>query len=392
MRIESLVLNPLNSTKPEKWKLHFYNAFIFFTGPIFRFFLSRKFSSIEVEGKEHLEKGPFLLVMNHSCPIDPLLITFFGGKHLQFMITEVAMLGGFMSKLGHFFGQISKRKLTFDFTSIRLMKQWLDLGGRAAVFPEGVFSWDGKPNPLVNGIDGLIKFLNVPVVTVNLQNGDCVKPMWADNYRKTAIKIKINAPITFKSSDNIEEIIKDKIFGRGNQSKFVSKSTGINLSHGLSKHLRYCPTCNDDNSLKDNNNSFSCTSCKSEWLLDGNNNVVGLHNTISELFQESYRISFERFSESLEFKTLNNVSLFNVNKPKWEKLSDDILLLNKHKIIIGDVEIDIEDIEGFIIDWREIVIVKTRKNRYALQMLNDSRAIFCSLLGRVKNESSKNNT
>lgn len=128
---------------------------------------------------------------------------------------------------------------------------WSDVGGTVALFPEGRFSWDGSPSPLMPGIEQLILYLNVPVVTVSLSNGHKVKPAWAKVYRKTSIHLEVFPGMKFTKDDKIQEIIKNKIFSfHTNNTLHDFEANGNNLSAGLSHHLRFCPNCYHDNSLK----------------------------------------------------------------------------------------------------------------------------------------------
>jgi 1-acyl-sn-glycerol-3-phosphate acyltransferase len=372
----------LTSTAPAKWKLKIYRIFYFFFGWIGRILIANSFDHIEVKGTEHLKGGPKLLLMNHSCPLDPVIITFFGRQPLQFLVTEAFMQGSLGSKVASAFGQITKRKLDFDMTSIRLMKEWCDCGGIVATFPEGQFSWDGEESPLMPGIEQLISYLNVPVVTVSLENGNRVKPAWALSSRKTKVKIIINEPITFKKTDPIEDIISTQIFNRtGNP--FRADSYGVNLSAGLVKALRYCPSCADEKGLIESKNELICHLCDESWILTANNKVKGKDiKDTKELFESLYQQIDVKWQELKKYTSVGPVELIDVTKALWNPKLKGTLTLDEEKININDFQVLYKDIQSHTLDWGDHIIIKTRMDRYAIKLPSDSRAIITHILDK----------
>ena len=53
--------------------------------------LKRWVQGVEIEGLEHLQAGPKLVLMNHSSVFDPFLLNVFARRPVQFLITEPAM-------------------------------------------------------------------------------------------------------------------------------------------------------------------------------------------------------------------------------------------------------------------------------------------------------------
>ena len=368
------------STSPAAWKVKAYRVFYFFFGGIGRLILSRNFDSIETIGEEHLRGGAKLLLMNHSCPLDPVLITFFGRQPLQFLVTEAFMQGSFASKLGSAFGQISKRKLDFDTSSIRLMKQWCDSGGVVATFPEGQFSWDGKPGALMPGIEQLIQYLKVPVVIVNLENGNRVKPAWATFSRKTSIKITINPPIVFKKEDKCAETIVNQLF----KGRAQFDSRGENLVSGLKKHLRFCPSCSKDKTITENLDILFCKSCDNSWEVNANNEVLGPKiKSSSEFIDNLYQQLDVFWSDEKAYTSVGEAELIDITKSKWIFKTRGKFHMDEKKIRISQTEILCSDIQSHTLDWGDIIIIKTRFDRYAVKLPHDSRIIISYLLDKV---------
>src|SRR5687768_9997734 len=84
-------------------------------GGAVRWFLRRRFDRVEISGREHLVgDGPLLVLANHCHVLDPVLLTAYAGRPLQFLITEPAMFAGPAARFLAWFGQVPKRKLDSD--------------------------------------------------------------------------------------------------------------------------------------------------------------------------------------------------------------------------------------------------------------------------------------
>ena len=373
------------STEPTKLKALGYKIFFKLFGFIGRLYLKRFFTDIKISGEENLKGGPKLVLMNHSCPLDPLLITFFGGRPLQWLITEAFMQKKIPGKLASFFGQIAKRKIDFDTTPIQLMKKWSECGLNVATFPEGRFSWDGTPSPLLPGLDHLVKYLDLPVVIVTLKGGHRVKPAWAQRYRRTAIEIRIGSPRHFSSKDQITETIKNSLF----PSEFLRGQEDFSqsaLALGLSQHLRFCPGCGSDQSLSDRDNEIHCHYCNESWEVTLENHLKGKNQSlsISEAFSRSYQQIEKRFSEeTFQFSSIGEVELIDMAPKKWQKILTGQLIITNKGIQIGKQFIPSAKIYAFCLEWGDLIVIKTRLDRFALRMESDGRPCFIKAIEKI---------
>lgn len=219
-------------------------------GPLARLGMKKQVRGIQVRGRENLAgPGPKLVLMNHSNPLDPLLFTFYSGHMIHFLITEPYMTRRLFSRVASFVGQITKRKLDTDTRAIRTMKQWCALGASVAMFPEGQFSWDGKPLPLQPGLDQLIRYLDVPVVIVRLINGDRLWPAWAKHPRRTELRLEIDPPIRFGAEFSAPGAIEAEVARRlyvdpDHCERFPA--VGERLAEGMAQFLRFCFSCGAD--------------------------------------------------------------------------------------------------------------------------------------------------
>lgn len=373
-------LEILMTTSPSRTKYSLYRYFYVLFGPIIRLILSRSFLGVEVVGKENLRGGPYLVLMNHSCALDPLLICFFGGQPLQFLISESFMRRRFASKIISLFGHVAKRKLDFDPGSIQLLKRWSDCGANIALFPEGIFSLYSEPSPIMPGIEQLIRFLNLPVVIVHLSNGDRIKPLWATALRKTKIKITIHPAQTFTKDDQILPIITQKLFNLDQPDmKYASYSS--KTAHGLAKALFSCPTCDQENSLVDTGNKLTCDRCGEVWEIGADNSVTHPRDKkVKDLFIKSFATTVSKWTQQKEFRSLKPVQVYDISKGSWLALESGILVFGPDTMSVGGYSMPYSDIQAHTQDWGEVIILKTKTKRWALEIRNDSRAQFIHLL------------
>ncbi len=261
------------------------------------------------------------------------------------------------------------------------MEEWTKQGGNVAVFPEGQFSWDGKPGPFLPGLSQLVNYLKLPVVCVHVSNGDRIKPKWANFYRKTSIDITIHPTIKFERGDDIEKMISEKIFLNHSQ---LYESSGKNLAKGLAKNIRFCPNCSSDNTLIDEGDDLSCSVCNEVWKLDANNNISGKAiNSISDLFESTKRNTELVWEREKNIKTLNKVVLLDISQKSWVFECANILELNEKSLKIGDFKLNYDEILSFTNEWGDIIILRTRKKRLGIKLDHDSRAVVENILERV---------
>jgi hypothetical protein len=266
------------------------------------------------------------------------------------------------------------------------MKEWVDSGGIVATFPEGQFSWDGEPSGIIAGLDQLIKYLNVPVVCVNLDNGQYVKPAWAKNSRKASIKITINKPIDV--CDVTIENIKNLIFS--NKESIAKKVTHReNLIYGLANTIRYCPSCNKDQSLVESRNELACKLCDDSWIISSTN-IIKQNNSkrsmnMKEFFTKIKEVIDLNFDKHDLISSLAEVSLSNISKAKPELLERGTLRIDKNSVYVGDKEFKLSDIQAFTLDWGDLILFRTQFDRYSLHLPVDSRFVFCHILSRSIN-------
>jgi 1-acyl-sn-glycerol-3-phosphate acyltransferase len=381
--MEHPAVAPIEPTRKALTRLRFLTAI---TGPFVRFLLRRTVRGVEVTGREHLSgPGPKLVLMNHSNALDPVLLTYFGRKPIQFFVTEPYMATGWVARLASWLGQIPKRKLDHDTRSIRVMKKWCEQGAIVGLFPEGQFSWDGEPLALQPGLGQLIRFLDVPVVTARLINGDRLRPAWARFTRRTSLRLEFDPPRRFGPEEEIESCVRDWIH--------VDPATcerapvqGNRLAEGLASFLRFCFECGADESMRDTGNRLSCRHCGRSWTATADLRLLayvknGTTKTIRSLpirgaWARVRAMLAERWGTRPALQSLRPVTVYDASRAQWTPVTTGPLTLANGKLTIVGWNLDLRDVLAHTMDWGDLILLRTPRARIALRMPGDSRAVW----------------
>lgn len=347
--------------------------------PLLRFLIKKNISDIEIVGVEKIKKNqPYLVLMNHTTALDPLVLTSVIPPYLHFLITEPFMYQRFFSKLISHVGQVTKRKLDPDTRSIRSLKQWSDLGGSVALFPEGQFSWDGRPLPLQPGLKELVRYLGIPIVTVRLSNGDRLWPAWAKKPRKTKLRIEFDEPILLKADIDVEKYISEKLFVDPNNC-IRFPVTGENLADGLPGFLRYCFQCESDSTLVSDQNWLLCRQCGGQWSVNTENSLLQGTQTFSiEFVWKKIKEDLNRKwnHSGLQLTSVDQVSVFDISRSQWKFMNSGILKIDHNGLSINEWTIKKQEILAHILDWGNLILIRTPRQRLALRFDSDSRAVW----------------
>ncbi len=344
-------------------------------------------TSVEVEGREHLREGPLFVVMNHTNVLDPILLTTHARRPIQFLVTEPAMDLGLPGRFAAWWGQVPKRKLDSDTRSFRMLKAWCRVGGAVGLFPEGEMTWDGYPRPVRPGLQQLVSFLEVPVVTARLLNGDRLWPSWATRPRRTKLRLEFDPPKRFERGESVERYVAERIRVDPETSPRWPVR-GRRLAAGLARFLRYCPSCGadavlDDDTPTDHGNRLSCASCGGRWTVTTDNRLTSSGSngergsmSIAEALRAAENGWREAWRRTERFESLGPVSVLDVSGRDPALLATGTLRLEGRHLRIDAFELAMADVLAHMLDWDERIVLRTPRKRLALRMPHDSRAIF----------------
>lgn len=229
------------------------------------------------EGHEAIPpEGPLLVLANHVEWLDPITLNLVAGRPVVLMGTESLAEGPFGRLLAGL-GLVPKKKNTKDTRAVRLLKSWADAGAAVGLFPEGQRTWDGRPLPLMPGIEKLVLLLDAPVVTMRIRNGYRQWPRWAAVPRKGRVHIEVDPPIRFTRAEGAERVAVELA-----RRLRVEPDTGpgwpvrgIKLASGLTNVLFACPACGRVEGLVERGASVTCAGCRASWRVTPECTLLG---------------------------------------------------------------------------------------------------------------------
>ena len=227
------------------------------------------------ERMEQAGKGPYFILMNHSCFLD-LKIAYKIFFPLPFCV--VCTSDGFVGKewLMRSIGSIPAQKFVTDITLLGDILYTVNkLKTSILMYPEASYSFDGCPTPLQRGLGKLIKKLDIPVVTVITDGAFLHNPLYnCLRQRKTKVSAEVKCLLTLEevrshSAEEIEALL-DKTFSFDAFASQYEKGTQITedfRADGLERILYRCPSCNFEGALKGEGITLTCKNCGKSYEL-----------------------------------------------------------------------------------------------------------------------------
>ena len=227
-----------------------------------------KVTKINMEGV----KPPFLLLCNHNSYMDIKVTT---KAIYPWRANYVVAIDGFIGreKLLRNVGCICKRKFTNDTYLIRQLKQVLQNGDIAEIYPEARYSLCGTTAVLPDSLGKLCKLLRVPVVMLMCHGHHVNSPFWNLHDRKVK---PIEAEL--KKLFDVEELEKLSVAEINSRIRenFIyddftwQKEKGIRIKYkghaeGLHKVLYQCPACRTEYRMSSQGTILKCNACGKEW-------------------------------------------------------------------------------------------------------------------------------
>ena len=231
----------------------------------------KRLGTFTASGVHHIPReGPCVLLMNHVALYDALHVAYAAERPVIFLASQALFKDDLRGRFLQSMGMIPKRKFTPDTRAIRTLRGWVDAGAAVGIFPEGERSWDGRPLPMVPGIGKLVRFLQAPIITARIHNGDHHWPRWAVHHRRGRVHVEFDAPLRFGRRDDpaeIERHVRAHIFpGPARTRRWPVR--GRDLAEGLPNLLFRCPACDAPEALLTRGHEVRCAACSSAWTVD----------------------------------------------------------------------------------------------------------------------------
>ncbi len=323
-------------------------------------------------------KGPFLILGNHTILSDPLFMSLSFPFHIYYFATEQIFNLGLLSRLLIWaVNPIKKSKSINDVTSIRKARKIVREGGSVAVYPEGNTTYDGQTLRFNESIVKLIKFLKIPVVLFVTEGLYLSNSRWQVNKRKGKSKGYIKQIIYPEEYLNLNE--KDlyelvynglyiNAYDKDENLLFKGKDKALGLERLVFMDLKEnVPFENftKKNKLFSKVSDFELEVLNDGYIVDGDGNKY----TTMELHEKtliSYYNYYKDINNDIHFKTSVIAELTtSFNKEQLENAS---LTLNCDRLVLKhddeELIINFDDIQTGAIQGKNKIIIYTEKNTW----------------------------
>ena len=220
-------------------------------------------------------KPPYLLLCNHNAFMDFKVATKATFPH---RVNYVVAIDGYLKRewLLRFIGCICKRKFTRDATLVKQLREVVNRGDIAAIYPEARYSLCGTTAVLPASLGKLAKYLKVPVVTLICHGHHINSPFW--NLHDRNVKGTQATMKCLYTAEQLAAATADEVYEKIKQ-EFVyddykwQEENNIHVTYpgraeGLHKVLYQCPHCGTEYKMKSHGSLLECDACKKQWQLD----------------------------------------------------------------------------------------------------------------------------
>ena len=227
------------------------------------------------EGRDKLEKGPYLILMNHSSFIDLKIAS---KIFYPMPYSIVCTSDGFVGKdlLMRLIGCIPTQKFVTDMTLIKDMRHVINKKKVSILmYPEASYTFDGTVTPLPQKLGQLMKLLNVPVITVITNGAFHRDPLYNGlQLRKVNVSATVKCIATREDIKNLsvdeltERLEREFTFDnfRWQQENNIRVAEPFRAD-GLERILYKCASCGVEGKMVGKGTTVKCNHCGKEYEL-----------------------------------------------------------------------------------------------------------------------------
>jgi len=364
--------------------------------PIARIYLRLKFGYRTK--KYRLEKGPYLLLFNHSTNLDPLMMALSFRGPIYFMTNDDLFNIPIISPIIKYLAApIPKAKAIRDISAVKACIRVAREGGKIGISPEGNRTYSGRLNHIDKSIVKLIKLLKIPVVFYNIKGGFGVNPRFSRQLRKGKMYGEINRIL---SVDEIKTYTEEEIYAIVLQSLDVDdaalnlKYKGKALAENLESAFYVCPGCNDIRRLESKGHFFGCKECGleveyTEELKFRTDDQRFKFRTVAEYYR--YQEDFIRNTDVTKIAYCDqNIVLKEIVRNFRKKILKGNISFNHEELRIWNEEKEIrvkyEDIISFAIVYQNKLIINLENHTYQVNAEASFNALkYLHLFNQIRN-------
>ena len=230
-------------------------------------------SQIRRVGMEGVQP-PYVLLCNHNAFLDFKVATMAMFPHRA---NYVVAIDGFIGreKLLRDVGCICKRKFTNDVTLVRQLRQVIENGDIAVIYPEARYSLCGTTAVLPASLGKLCRLLKAPVVTLICRGHHVNSPFWNLHDRAVApteAEMKLLFTPEMLEELPVEELNRRIVEAFQYDDFAWQKERGVRTPYegraeGLHKVLYQCPACGTEFHMASKGTKLYCEACGKHWTM-----------------------------------------------------------------------------------------------------------------------------
>ncbi len=233
---------------------------------------------------ELCQDEPCLVLMNHSCFLDLMIISKILSKRpFNIICTSDAFVG--KELLMRMIGCIPTQKFVTDIRLVQDMEYALKtLKNHVLMYPEASYSFDGTATPLPRKMGVLLKKLDVPVVMVTTQGAFTRQPLYNElRKRKVQVRAKVECLFTRQElkeksvqelSDRLDEAFTFDGFAWQQENEVLVNAP--DRAEGLNRILYQCAHCGKEGGMESSGAQIGCRHCGKRWQLEPNGSLQAL--------------------------------------------------------------------------------------------------------------------
>ena len=225
---------------------------------------------------EKAGKGPWLILMNHTCFLDlKMAFKLLYPKRYFIVSTADALIG--KEWLMRNIGCVPTEKFVTDPSLARNVKRALSqMKTSVLMYPEAGYTFDGRTTALPEHLGAFVKYLGAPLVMITSKNAFLYQPLY--NNLKTR-KVPVSATmecllskeeLAKKSAEEVHEIILNAFSFDAfkTQKEEQTKIDEPYRAEGLHRILYRCPHCKTDGQTVGEGITLTCNACGKVYEMD----------------------------------------------------------------------------------------------------------------------------
>lgn len=218
------------------------------------------------------QKGPYVIVANHTTFFDPVMIAGILKAPIQYIVTD-SLLQGILGKVIGRTGVIPLTKGKPDSLYLRQLFAVRDEGKIIGLFPEAQTTWDGSTKEIYKTAIKVIKKLEIPIYGAKVEGGYLKEPKWSASPRKGEIVIRFEKLADLPELKQMEagELTKkiSRFLENDDPGDRKRENRPFHTNRGaeyLERFLFNCLQCGSmKSSLTSMGNTLTCRSCGARW-------------------------------------------------------------------------------------------------------------------------------